>query len=128
MPTCKKATSLYFRPTDSKEIINTINSLKLKTSCEHDNVNTLLIKQIKFAISLPLSIAVSKLKETGVFPSKLKITKVIPIYITQKINKVLQIIDQCLTQGQILWISIVLCLRIKVLFLLVFVTGSKNWQ
>ena len=42
MSTCKKAT--YFRPTDSKEIINTINSLKLKTSCGHDNVNTLLLK------------------------------------------------------------------------------------
>jgi len=79
MPTCKKVTSLYFRPTDSKEIINTINSLKLKTSCGHDNVNTLLIKQIQFAISLPLSIVINKWMETGVFPSKLKIAKVIPI-------------------------------------------------
>jgi len=39
-----------------------------------------------------------------------------------------------LKQGQIFWIWIsvlfceVLCLRIKALFLLVFVTGSKNWQ
>jgi len=80
MPTCKKATFLYFRPTDSKEIINTINSLKLKTSCGHDNVNTLLLKQITFVISLPLSIAVNKSMETGVFSSKLKIAKVIPIY------------------------------------------------
>jgi hypothetical protein len=77
MPTCKKATSLYFRPTDSKELINTINSLKLKTSCGRDNVNTLFLKLIKFVISLPLSIAVNKSMETGVFPSK-----------------VLQIIDQ----------------------------------
>jgi len=75
MPTCKKATSLYFRHTDSKEIINTINSLILKTSCGHDNVNTLLLKQIKLVISLPVSIAVNKSIETGVFPSK-----VIPIY------------------------------------------------
>jgi len=36
MPTCKKAKSLYSRPIDSKEIINTIHSLKLKTSCGHD--------------------------------------------------------------------------------------------
>ena len=43
-------------------------------------MNTLLLKQIKFVISLPLSIAVNKSMETGVFPSKLKIAKVIPIY------------------------------------------------
>jgi len=78
MPTWKKATSLYFRPTDSKETINTIDSLKPQKSCGHDNVNTLLLKQIKFAI--PLSIAINKSMETGVFPSKLKIAKVIPIY------------------------------------------------
>jgi len=80
MPTYKKTTSLYFRPTDSKEIINTINSLKLKTSCGYDNVNTLLLKQIKFVISLPVIIAINKSMETGVLPLKLKITKVTPIY------------------------------------------------
>jgi len=64
----------------SKEIINTINSLKLKRNCGHDNVNTLLLKQIQFVISLPLSIAVNESMETSVFPSKLKIVKVIPIY------------------------------------------------
>ena len=43
-------------------------------------MNTLLLKQIKFVISLPLSIAVNKSMETGVLPSKLKIAQVIPIY------------------------------------------------
>jgi len=41
-------------------IFSLINSLKLKTSCGHDNVYTLLLKQIQFAISLTLSIAVNK--------------------------------------------------------------------
>jgi len=68
--TCRKFAPLYFRPTDSEEIINNIHYLKLKTSCRHDNVNTLLLKQIKFVISLPVSIAVNKSMETGVFPSK----------------------------------------------------------
>ena len=80
MSTYKKATSLYFSPTDSKETINTINSIKPKTSCEDDNVNTLFPKQIKFAISLSLSIAIKKSIETDVSPSKLKIAKVIPTY------------------------------------------------
>jgi len=35
---------------------------------------------IKLVISLPLSIAVNKSMETGVFPSKLKFAKVIPKY------------------------------------------------
>jgi len=57
-----------------------MNALKLKTSCGHYNVNTLLLKQIKKFISLPLSIAVNRSMETCVFPSKRKIAKVIPIY------------------------------------------------
>jgi hypothetical protein len=79
-PTCTHRKSLYFRPTDSVEIINTINSLKPKKSSGHDNINMLLLKQIKIAIASPLSIAINKSIETGVFPSKLKIAKVIPIY------------------------------------------------
>lgn len=80
MKTSTQSTSLYFRPTDSNEIINTINSLKPKKSSGHDGVNALLLQQIKFAISSPLSIAINKSIETGIFPSKLKIAKVIPIY------------------------------------------------
>ena len=57
-----------------------INSLKSKKSSGHDSVNTILLKKIKYAISSPLSIAINKSIETWVFPSKLKIAKVIPIY------------------------------------------------
>ena len=79
MPTREKTIYLYFCPSEIKEIINTIHSLKLKTSCGHDNVNRILLKQRKVVISI-FGIAINKSMETSVFPSKLKIAKVVPIY------------------------------------------------
>ena len=73
MPACTHSASFYFRPTDDTEIINIINSLKSKKSSGHDSVNTILLKKIKYAISSPLSIAINKSIQTGVFPSKQKI-------------------------------------------------------
>ena len=56
-----------------------INKLPSKTSSGVDGISTNLLKDIKYLISKPLTLIINQCLETGIFPSKLKIAKVIPI-------------------------------------------------
>ena len=44
-----------------------------------DGISTNLLKDIKYLIRKPLTLIINQCLETGIFPSKLKIAKVIPI-------------------------------------------------
>ena len=46
----------------------------------YDNISTKLLKEIENDISRPLSIIINQSLCTGIFPDKLKIAKVIPLY------------------------------------------------
>ncbi len=72
--------SIYISPTDTNEITKIISMMKSKNSSGHDNLNSILIKQIKHSISTPLTIIANKSLEHGEIPQNMKIAKIIPIY------------------------------------------------
>ncbi|KAK2148043.1 hypothetical protein LSH36_519g03039, partial [Paralvinella palmiformis] len=71
------ANSLYLVPTSSDEVLQMINSLTSKKSTGHDGISTRLLKQIRFAISTPLTVILNKSLENGEVPAPLKLAKVI---------------------------------------------------
>ena len=62
-----------------QDVVNVIDKLPSKTSSGVDGISTNLLKDIKYLISKPLTLIINQCLETGIFPSKLKIAKVIPI-------------------------------------------------
>ena len=84
-----------FKPVEAELISKTINNLPNKNSCGCDGINTNLLKIIEPAITKSLTILINQVLRVGVFPDKLKIAKVIPIY--KKVTKqYLVIIDRSL--------------------------------
>ena len=72
--------SLYVSPTTKQEIINIINNLPNKNSSGHDNINNILLKNIKNEIAAPLESAFNMSLEQGIFPNIMKKAEVIPLY------------------------------------------------
>ena len=62
-----------------EDVVNVIDKLPSKTSSGVDGISTNLLKDIKYIISKPLTLIINQCLETGIFPSKLKVAKVIPI-------------------------------------------------
>ena len=56
-----------------------IYKLPSTTSSGVDGISTNLLKGIQYLIGKPLTLIINQCLETGIFPSKLKIAKVIPI-------------------------------------------------
>ena len=75
-PNCR----LYFEPVKEHYIIKIIDKLKNKNSSGIDGISDSLIKLSKYVIVKPLAIMVNQMLNTGIFPSQLKISKVIPLY------------------------------------------------
>ena len=69
-----------FMNVTDKQIVEIIDSLKPKSSCGIDRISNKLIKTIKHEISKPLALIINQCFTTGVFPEKLKIARVLPIY------------------------------------------------
>ena len=72
--------SLYVSPTTKQEIINIINNLPNKNSSGHDNINNILLKNIKNEIAVPLERVFNVSLEQGIFPNIMKKAEVIPLY------------------------------------------------
>ena len=71
---------LEFVPVVEQEVNKIIDELNSNTSCSYDGISTNLLKQIKPEIIKPLTKLINKTIQSGVFPDKLKIAKVIPIF------------------------------------------------
>ncbi len=71
---------LTFKNVDSETVNNIINELAPKSSCGFDGVSTRLLKSIKGVILKPITLIINQMLNTGIFPDKLKIAKVVPIY------------------------------------------------
>ena len=69
-----------FTKVDELEVNSVIDHLSPKTSYGFDGISTILLKQCKKAIINPLQIIINQAHTTGIFPDKLKIAKVQPIY------------------------------------------------
>ena len=62
------------------EAISVIQKFAPKKSAGHDFISTNLLKEISTLIDEPLSLIINHSLRTGIFPSKLKIAKVIPLH------------------------------------------------
>ena len=72
--------NFQFSQINPNDIVKVIDSLKSKTTRGFDQMSTKLLKFIKNEISLPISKIVNQSLESGIFPNKLKIGKVTPLY------------------------------------------------
>ena len=54
--------------------------MKPKSSSRHDNISSILLKKISIYIAPVLALIVNQSLKTGIFPEKLKIAQVMPLY------------------------------------------------
>ena len=72
--------NLNFHAISTESILKVIDKLSSKNSQGHDGVSTKLLKSIKCEASEPITIIINQTFRTGIFPDKLKLAKVIPIF------------------------------------------------
>ena len=72
--------SIYLQPSTLQEISMLIDSLKQNKASAHDNILPYFLKIAPPNIALPLSIIFNYCLTFGIFPDKLKLAKVIPVY------------------------------------------------
>lgn len=75
-----KELSFKFDPVNATTVRNIINGLKPKTSSGHDGISVKLLKSISSLITDSITFIINQCLETGVFPDRLKLAKVIPLY------------------------------------------------
>ncbi len=66
--------------TDKETVIKIINDMKPKSSCGIDGLSMKLLKMTKEVFTELLLIIINQTLSTGIFPDKLKIAKVTPVY------------------------------------------------
>ena len=74
--------SLFFSPITISDIINIVSKFDENKSAGYDDINIRIVKSAIFAIVNPLCNIFNFSLEKGIFPSALKIAKVIPVYKT----------------------------------------------
>ena len=80
--------SLFLYPTNTVEVTKLIDSLKNKKSSGPDQINNVLLKELKWEIVVPLTIIFNKSLVEGTFPDRMKTTDVIPLHKGKsKVNK-----------------------------------------
>ena len=72
--------SIFITPVTKSEVEKYINNLKPKRSSGMDKIDNILIKELRDLISEPLSIIYSNSLSEGIFPDKMKTSKVIPLH------------------------------------------------
>ena len=73
-------TSFDFQLIDESNFDKVIQSLHAKTSSGHDGISVKLLKYLAPALRQPLTVIINQLLLTGIFPEKLKIAKVLPLF------------------------------------------------
>ena len=61
-------------------MVNLINSLKSNKADGHDNILLYFLKILGYIIALPFSLILKCCLTAGIFPSKLKLAKVVPVF------------------------------------------------
>ena len=72
--------SMFLKETDEKEIIDIVNTCIAKTSIDNNGIDMALVKSIIEYVVKPLTYICNISLKTGIFPNRMKIAKVIPIY------------------------------------------------
>ena len=69
-----------FSHTNRDEVLKIINKFLPKTSSGCDELSMKLLKKVKFVLCDPLSLIINQSLNTGIFPDKLKLAKVLPLF------------------------------------------------
>ena len=72
--------SFFLYPTNPYEVTKLIDSLKNKKSSGPDQINNVLLKELKGKIVEPLTIIINKSLVEGIFPDRMKTADVIPLH------------------------------------------------
>ena len=72
--------NLRLDPISQQQIVDIISAMDSKSSTDANGISMKILKSIKYQLSEPLSHLFSLSISTGVFPSKLKTSKTIPIF------------------------------------------------
>ena len=80
--------SMVLTRTSQREIKRKIDGLPNKSSCGHDKISNILLKQLKCCISYPLMVIFNQLISSGIFRDKMKIVEIIPLYKGKEKNEV----------------------------------------
>ncbi len=78
--TNKYTSHITFSLIDTEIVTKIRNDMKPKSSCGFDGLSMKLLKMMKEVFIEPLLIIIKQTLSTGIFPDKLKIAKVIPVY------------------------------------------------
>ena len=73
-------TCLHFKLINERDTEKCIRSLRIKTSSGHDGISTKLLKFLSPGLIKPLTLIINQSLITGIFPEKLKLAKMIPLY------------------------------------------------
>ena len=65
---------------NEQTVTRIIENLPAKNSCGYDDISSIFIKRITTSIIKPLTIVINQVLNNGIFPDKLKIAKVVPIF------------------------------------------------
>ena len=74
------SSSIYLQSTSPQEVKNLINSLKSNKAGGYDGILPYFLKISGYITALPLSLILNCCITAGIFPSKLKLAKVVPVY------------------------------------------------
>ena len=78
--------SIYLSPTDKNEIMKLIGKLENKHSSGYDKISNIILKRIQTSIATPLEIIFNKSLEFGIFPQKMKIADIFPLFKNKERN------------------------------------------
>ena len=79
---------LFLTPITPSDTIAIISSFKSKASSGHDGVSSQLVKDLKCALSFPLSVIINNSLTMGLAPNMAKLAKIIPIYKAKDKNNI----------------------------------------
>ncbi len=78
--THKRNHYFQFKNINEEVIINIIDKLAIKTSCGFDGISPKLFKTIKIILINPITLIINQMLNSRIFPDKIKIARIIPIY------------------------------------------------
>ena len=82
----RSAVNCTFKKVTVDEIIIIINKMDNKSSSGYDAISNKILKHIKHEICAELTLIINQMLDTGIFPSSLKLSKIIPLYKKGDIN------------------------------------------
>ncbi len=72
--------TIFLTEVEERELIDIVNKFKNKKSTDYNDIDMNLIKNIILFIAKPLTYICNQSLQTGIFPNKMKMAKVIPIF------------------------------------------------